>query len=141
MRGQDSRSPSRWHCMAKSFLECAHRLVRAITRRGRTVDLGRAVFVVTQREFRTGDVLDGRDRVERHGVAAGVSHEELANVFRVGAIIAFGLYIYLPCSPEPIEIVHKKTAHERLEGLIDLAEIDSLLDDFVAIDVDEDLRH
>ena len=56
------------------------------------------------------------------------------------AIIAFGLYIYLPCSPEPIEVVHKKTAHERLERLIDLAEIDPLLDDFVAIDLDENLR-
>ena len=63
------------------------------------------------------------------------------NVFRVGAIIAFGLYIHLPCSPEPIEVVHKKTAHERLEGLIDLAEIDPLLDDFVAIDVNENLRN
>src|SRR5207249_5385028 len=46
------------HCLAKSFLERVHRLVRAITRRGRTVDLGRAVFVVAQREFRTGSVLD-----------------------------------------------------------------------------------
>src|SRR6266566_1247593 len=100
-----------------------------------------ALFAVTQREFRTGDVLDGRDRVERHGVAAGVSHVKLANVFRVGAIIAFGLYIYLPCSSEPIEVVHKKTAHERLERLIDLAKIDPLLDDFVAIDLDENLRN
>mgnify|MGYP003693543211 CR=1 FL=1 len=46
------------HCLAKSFLERVHRLSRAIARRGGTVDLGRAVFVVTQREFRTGDVLD-----------------------------------------------------------------------------------
>ena len=74
------------------------------------------------------------------GVAVRVAHEELPDIFRVGAIIAFGLYIYLPCSPETIEVVHKKTAHERLEGLIDLAEIDPLLDDFVAIDVDENLR-
>src|SRR2546430_16804838 len=79
--------------------------------------------------------------MERDGVAVGVENEDWANFLRVGAVTPLRLYIYLPCSPEPIEIVHKKTAHERLERLIDLAKIDPLLDDFVAIDLDENLRN
>ena len=125
----------------KDFFERRHRLVRAIARRGRSVDLRRAIFVVAQREFRTGDVLDGRDRIKRHSVTVCVAHEELADVFRVGAIIAFRFYVNLPCATEPIEVIHEKAAHECLEGLVNLAEIDPLFDHFVTIDVDEDLRN
>ena len=64
-----------------------------------------------------------------------------ANIFRVGAIIAFGLNVNLPGSAEAIEIVHEKSAHERLQRLIYRGQIDPLLDHFVAIDFHENLRH
>src|SRR5262249_48683124 len=56
-------------------------------------------------------------------------------------VIAFGLDVSLPCSAEAIEIVHEKSAHERLERLIYRGQIDSLLDHFVTVDVHKNLRH
>ena len=129
------------HGLPKNFFQRVHRLIRAVAGRGGTVDLCGAIFVVAQREFRTGDVFDGRDGIERHGVAVRIANEELPHILRIGAVIAFRLDVNLPGSAEPIEIVHEKSAHERLQRLIYLVEIDSLLDHFVAIDVDENLRH
>ena len=86
-------------------------------------------------------MFDGRNGIERHGVAVAVANKKLANVLRVRPVIAFSLYIYLPCSPEPIEVVDEKSAHECLQRLINLGQVDSLLQHFVAIDVDEDLRN
>src|SRR5215813_6855548 len=71
-------------------------------------------FVVPQREFRTGDVFYARDGVQRHRLPGGIADKKLADVLRVCAVIAFGLDVSLPCSSEAIEIVHKKSAHERL---------------------------
>ena len=103
--------------------------------------MGRSIFVVAQSEFRARDLFDGRNGIERHGVAVAVANKKLANVLRVRPVIAFSLYIYLPCSPEPIEVVDEKSAHECLQRLINLGQVDSLLQHFVAIDVDEDLRN
>jgi hypothetical protein len=102
--------------------------------------LSGAVFVVPQREFRTLDILDTRDGVEWHRVAVRIANEELTHILRIGAVIAFRFYVNLPCSSEPVEIVHKKAAHECLQRLINLTEIDSLLDHFVAVHVHEYLR-
>src|SRR5207244_12731905 len=60
---------------------------------------------------------------------------------RISTVIAFGLDVSLPCSAEAIEIVHEKSAHERLQRLINRGEIDSLLDHFVAVDLYKNLRH
>src|SRR5262249_23649736 len=56
-------------------------------------------------------------------------------------VIAFGLDVSLPCSAEAVEIVHEKSAHERLQRLIYRGQIDSLLDHFVAVDLHKNLRH
>ena len=75
------------------------------------------------------------------GVAVRIANEKLADVLRVGAVIAFGLDVNLPGAAEAVEVVHEKSAHERLQRLIYRGQIDSLLDHFVAIDVHENLRH
>ena len=129
------------HGLSKSLFERVHCLVRAVARCGRTVDLGRAVFVVTHRKFRTGDVLDRRDGIERHRLSVCVANEKLADVLRVGPIIAFRFDVDLPGAAEAVEVIHKKAAHECLQRLINRGEIDALLDDFVAIDLDENLRN
>src|SRR6202007_2108996 len=100
----------------------------------------RAIFVVAQREFRAGDVLDTGDSVERHGLAVRIANEELTDILRIGTVIAFRFDIDLPGAAESIEIVHEKSAHECLQGLINRRQIDSLLNHFVAIDVHENLR-
>src|SRR5262249_14789797 len=69
------------------------------------------------------------------------ANEELPDILRIGAVIAFGLNVSLPCSAEAIEIVHEKSAHERLERLIYRGQIDSLLDHLVAVDVHKNLLH
>src|SRR5439155_9932298 len=92
-------------------------------------------------EFRACDILDGGDSVEWHRVAVRIANEELPHILRLGAVIAFGLNVSLPCSAEAIEIVHEKSAHERLQRLIYRGQIDSLLDDFVAVDVHKNLRN
>src|SRR5262249_58439230 len=102
------------HCLAETLFERVHRLVRTVPWRSGAIDLGRAIFVVPQREFRTGDVFYARDGVQRHRLPGGIADKKLADVLRVCAVIAFGLDVSLPCSSEAIEIVHKKSAHERL---------------------------
>ena len=64
-----------------------------------------------------------------------------ADVFRLRAVVAFGLDEDLPLPAEAVEVVHEVAAHEGLQRLADLREIDALRQDLVAIDVDEDLRH
>src|SRR4030095_6089449 len=103
--------------------------------------LRRAIFIVPQREFRAGDILNAGDSVQWHGVAVRIANEELPHVLRISTVIAFGLNVSLPCSAEAIEIVHEKSAHERLQRLIYRGQIDSLLDHFVAVDLHKDLRH
>src|SRR5207244_4732305 len=61
------------------------------------------------------------------------------DVLPVGSITALRLYINLPGAAESVEVVHEKSAHERLKRLINRGEIDALLDDFVTIDPDENL--
>src|SRR4029077_15038628 len=67
--------------------------------------------------------------------------EELTHILRISTVIAFGLDVSLPRSAEAIEIVHEKSAHERLQRLIYRGQIDSLLDHFVAVDLHKNLRH
>ena len=49
--------------------------------------------------------------------------------------------IHLPLATESVEVVNESAAHECLERLVNLAEIDPLFDHFVTIDIDEDLRN
>src|SRR4030095_7227904 len=65
---------------------------------------------------------------------------KFAHVLGIGPIIAFRLYIDLPGPSKPVEVIDEVAAHECLQRLINLVQIDSLLQNLVAIDVDEDLR-
>ena len=53
------------------------------------------------------------------------------------AVVAFGLDVDLPLAAEAVEVVHEVAAHEGLERLVDVAELDALLEHLVAVDVDE----
>src|SRR4051812_29556738 len=66
---------------------------------------------------------------------------ELANVFRLGAIFAFCRNVDLPLTSESIEVVDEQTAHERLNGPVNVVQRNTLLQHLVAIDIDELLRN
>ena len=70
-----------------------------------------------------------------------VAHVELAEVLDVGAVIAFGLDVDLPLAAEAVEVVDEGAAHEALQGLVNVLEIDPLLEHLVAVHIHEDLRH
>ena len=60
-------------------------------------------------------LLDRGQRGERHRVAVGVAHVELAEVVGVGPVVALGLDVDLPLPPEPVEVVDEAAAHEALQ--------------------------
>ena len=70
----------------------------------------------------------------------GVAHVELPDVLRPGAELALGLDVHLPDAPELVEVVHERTAEERLQRLVHGGERDPLLEHLVAIDLGEVLR-
>src|SRR5205807_4260286 len=76
----------------------------------------------------------------RHGSAVRVTNEELANVLRVSPVIAFRFNINLPGATKAVEVIHEKAAHECLQRLINLTEIDPLLENFIAVHAHEYLR-
>ena len=78
---------------------------------------------------------------KRHHVAVRVAHVELADVFQVGAVLAFGFDVDLPLPSEAVEVVDEQSAHEGLDGAVDVVERDALLEHLVAIDRHELLRH
>ena len=57
------------------------------------------------------------------------------------AVFALRLDVDLPLPAEAVEVVHEDAAHEALQRLVDVGEVDALLEHFVAVDLDEDLRH
>ena len=129
------------HRFREDLLERVHGFARAEAGRGGGVDLRGAIEIETHGEFRAAARLHTGDGAERDHLVVGVPHIEEADVLRLGPELAFGLDEDLPLPAEAIEVVHEVAAHEGLQRLADLREIDALLQDLVAIDVDEDLRH
>ena len=77
----------------------------------------------------------------RNGFALMVAHVKQAQVFGAGPVVAFGFDIDLPLPAKPVEIVDKISAHEGLQGLVNLRQIHSLLEDPVAIHIHIKLGH
>src|SRR5262249_12936062 len=63
----------------------------------------------------------------------GVSDEKLAKIFGIGPVGSFCLHIDLPLPAEAVEIVNKQSAHEGLQGLVNIGKLDPLLQNFVSI--------
>src|SRR5579872_2641859 len=103
--------------------------------------LGGTIEVVAHCELGAGPRFEFRHGGKRHHFSPAVAHIELADVLRPGPVIAFRLDIDLPLAPETVEVVHEQPAHESLDSAIDIVEGHTLLDYFVAVDIDELLRH
>ena len=78
---------------------------------------------------------------QRHHLAVVVGDVKLAHVFGAGAVFALGLDINLPLPAEAVEVVDQVAAHERLQRLIHVADVDALPLHLGAVDVDELLRN
>src|SRR5262249_36758878 len=52
-----------------------------------------------------------------------------------------GFDVHLPLAAEPVEVVDERPAHEHLNRSIHILDVDTLLEDLVAIHGDELLRH
>ena len=131
----------RRHLRGEDFFERLHGLCGAEAGGGAGVDLGAAEEVVAHREFRAGAGLDRGDGAERDHLPIGVGDEELAEIFGPRAELAFGLDEDLPLAAKAVEVVHEGAAHEGLERLVNVVEFDALLEHFVAIHLDADLRN
>ena len=70
-----------------------------------------------------------------------VPYVEPPHVFGSRAVVAFGLDVHLPLPAETVEVVHKISAHKNLNGSVEVTDGNALLKYFVAIDMDELLRH
>ena len=84
--------------------------------------------------------LDGGEGGKRNVFSLVVADVELSNVFRPGAIFTLGLDIDLPLAAEAVEVVDKVAAHESLNRPVDVVQVHALLQNLVAVDVDELLR-
>ncbi len=85
--------------------------------------------------------LKTRQRGERHHPAVLVSDIKLADVLRLGAVVALRLDVDLPLPAEAIEVVDEQSPHEGLNGAVHIGDGHCLLDHLVAVHVDELLGH
>ena len=128
------------HGLRENRFERSGSLVGAKAGRGAAVDLGAAIFIEAHGEFRTKPRLDGCERGERDVLAFIIADIKLSDVFRASAVLALSLDINLPLAAEAIEIVNEVSAHEGLDGAVDIVEVHALLQDLVAVDVNKFLR-
>ena len=85
--------------------------------------------------------MERRDCGKRHHLPVFVAHIELPDIFRSCSVFAFSFDVDLPLAAKLIEVVHKQPPHERLDRSVDVADGDSLFENFVFVDIDELLRH
>src|SRR5712675_2628325 len=125
----------------ENIFEGRGRLLRAITGGSAAEDLCAAILVVAQGEFRAVIGLEVRERGKRDALALVVAHIELRQVLRIRSVRRFGLDIYLPGAAEIVEVINEQATHICLNGLIDIADRDTLLKHFVAVNIDVLLWH
>src|SRR5438552_2784260 len=81
-------------------------------------DLRGAVLVEAHGELRAWTRLKSGQRGKRHHLIFVVAYEKLPDILSPRAVVAFGLDVNLPLSPEAIEVIDEKPTHECLDGLI-----------------------
>ncbi len=121
-------------------LERRRRLPAAVPWRCAAVDLNGGILIVLQNEFGTGGRSLRRQCAQGNHRAGGIPHIKLAEILRAGALLGVGLHIHLPLPAEIVEVIHQRSAHEALQGLIDIRQVDSLSQHLGLIDGDADLR-
>src|SRR6202035_1282801 len=97
--------------------------------------------VIAYRELRPKPPPAPGQPRERNRITRIVTDVELADIFRFGAKWAIGLKVALPGPSKSVEIVDKRPAHEDLDGLVHIGELNPLLQDFVLINVEIKLRN
>src|SRR5262249_51868980 len=73
--------------------------------------------------------------------ALGISHIEAVDLINIGTILGLCLKIDLPLTTKAVELVHVGAAQEGLKRLVDFAELETLLQHAILIDVHEELGH
>src|SRR5260370_26569218 len=131
----------RRHGFGEYFFEGSHGLSGAVTGSSGPVDLRGAVFVEAHGEFRSWPRFKSSERRERHHLVLIVSYEELADILSPVAVVALGLNVDLPLPAKAVEVINEQAAHESLYRPVDIADGHTLLDDFVAVHIDELLRY
>src|SRR4029077_14004310 len=117
------------------------RLVRAVTGRGAAVELRRPVLVVAHGELGSETRLEIYQRRKRRHLPAAVAHIELPHVLQIRPVRRFRLHVHLPCTAEIVEVVDELPSHESLNGFVNIADGDTLLQHFFPVDIHELLRH
>ena len=129
------------HGLLENRFERIGCLFGAIAGRGAAVDLGGTKFVEAQSKFGTKARLDCSQGRKRDVLSLVVADIELPHVVGAGAVFAFRFDVDLKLASEAIEIIDEISAHERLDGAVDITEADSLLQYFVAVHIDKLLRN
>src|ERR1700722_25026 len=129
------------HGLFENFFKSGCGLVGAVAGSGATVQLGGTKFIESQSEFWSEARLDGGKSGKRNAFFFIVEDVELSHVFCLGAVFGLGFDINLPLAAKAIEVVDEVSAHESLHGAVDVAQAYSLLENLVAVDVDELLRN
>src|SRR5205085_10842172 len=106
-----------------------HRFARAESGRGARVNLSGAIKIEAHRELRAAPRLHIGHGTERDHFVVGIANVKQTDILGLGPELAFGLNENLPLPAETIEVVDEVTAHESLQRLADLGEIDALLHD------------
>src|ERR1700675_1631843 len=129
------------HGLLEDFFQRRSGLICAITRRGAAIKLRRTVLVEAKQKFRAEARFHSDQRRERNILSFVVANVELADVLRLRAIFAFRFNVHLPLAAAAIEIVDEIAAPEGLDGLVHVAKVHALLQNFVAVHIDKLLRH
>ena len=132
---------SRWHRFGEHILQRLGRLVRAVAGGRAAVDLRAAVFVVVHDEFRPGAVFHFASPPREGRSGPGGCARKTSRCCPGSRDIVVRFHIDLPLPAKAVKIIDKIAAHERLQRFIDLAQVQSLLEHFVAVHIDENLRH
>src|SRR5262249_22129309 len=79
-------------------------------------------------------------RRKRYGITITVTDTEKPDVFSPRAEFALGLDVHLPYAAEPVEVIDEEATHERLQRLINQIDVNTLVQDLVAIYLRINLR-
>ena len=129
------------HGLLEDVLQRCHRLAGTVARRSRAVDLHALVQVLPHDELGAAARIRAGQGAERHHIARRILHVKLAQIVHIGSELAVGLHPHLPLQPKLVVVVHQGAAHEGLQRLIHIAQIDLLRQDLRFVDVHPNLRH
>src|SRR5208282_3668829 len=109
-----------WHGLFENLFEGCGRLISAVAGCCAPVDLCATILVKALCEFGAELRFDRGERRQRNVLAPVVADIESSDIICAGAIFAFGLDVDLPLAAKTVEVIDEISAHERLDGAIDI---------------------